>query len=239
MFNEKLKELRKKHQLTQEQLAEKISVSRNAIAKWESGAGLPDIENMKNLALFFGVSVDYLVGNVSEQEISLAQKFHYAEFGAALLGIALGIVARNLEFGLVVTLLLPSLLYAAEKIVLDWNYQQKRNTKARQDNLKDVLPKNWYGKLLDTAPTQAGKRQRLRGYGWDSLAFACIMTLFDITAQTFGTGVPLVYAFTGNATANILISCALSFVVLFAVSFVFDFFAGEWAVRKYNKTIEK
>lgn len=239
MFSEKLKALRKKHQLTQEQLAEKLSVSRNAIAKWESGAGLPDIENMKNLALFFGVSVDYLVGNVSEQEISLTQKFHYAECGAALLGIALGIVARNLEFGLVVMLLLPSLLYAAEKIVLDIQYQKKKNAMAQQENLKDVLPRNWYGRPLDTSAGEAGRRARLCGYAWDSLAFACIMTLFDITAQIFGTGEWLVYAFTNNATANSLISCALSFVLLFVVSFVFDGVAGEVAVRKYNKTIEK
>lgn len=236
MFSEKLKELRKKNKLTQEQLAEKLSVSRNAIAKWESGAGLPDIENMKNLALFFGVSVDYLVGNVTEQEISLTQKFHYAEFGAALLGIALGIVARNLGFGIVVTLLLPSLLFAVEKIVLDIQYQKKKNTMARQENLKDVLPKNWYGKPLDTSASPSGRRQRRRSYAFDSLAFASVMTLFDITAQMFGTDEPLIYTFTDNPTANTLISCALSFVLLFAVSFVFDWMMGEVAVRKYNET---
>lgn len=239
MFSEKLKTLRKKHQLTQEQLAEKLSVSRNAVAKWESGAGLPDIENIKNIALFFGVSVDYLVGNVTEQQISLAQKFHYAECAAALLGIALGIIAQNFSFGIVVTLLLPSLVLSVEKIVLDIQYQKKRNTVAQQDNLKDVLPKNWYGKPLDTSVGKEGRRQRRRGYAWDSLAFASVMTLFDITAQVFGTDELLVYSFTDNPTANALMSCALSFIVMFALSFAFDWVVGEVTVKKYNQTIEK
>ena len=46
-FNENLKYLRKQAGLTQEQLAEKLSVSRQAITKWESGESLPAVENLK------------------------------------------------------------------------------------------------------------------------------------------------------------------------------------------------
>jgi len=45
MFSEKIKELRKKKGLTQEDLANALNVSRQAITKWESGDGRPDIEN--------------------------------------------------------------------------------------------------------------------------------------------------------------------------------------------------
>jgi transcriptional regulator with XRE-family HTH domain len=45
-FNEKLQELRKQKGLTQEELAEKLYVSRTAISKWESGRGYPNIESL-------------------------------------------------------------------------------------------------------------------------------------------------------------------------------------------------
>ncbi|MBQ6389386.1 MAG: helix-turn-helix transcriptional regulator [Mogibacterium sp.] len=60
-FGEKLKEARKEAGLTQEQFAEKMSVSRSAIAKWESDKGLPDVNNLKMMAQLLGVSVDYLL----------------------------------------------------------------------------------------------------------------------------------------------------------------------------------
>ncbi len=60
-FGEKLKEARKKAGLTQEQFAEKMSVSRSAIAKWESDKGMPDVNNLKVMAQLLGVSLDYLL----------------------------------------------------------------------------------------------------------------------------------------------------------------------------------
>lgn len=51
--------------LSQSELAERMCVSRQAVSKWESGRGTPDIENLKNLAGFLGVSVDFLVGDAS------------------------------------------------------------------------------------------------------------------------------------------------------------------------------
>lgn len=60
-IGEKLKEGRKKAGLSQEQLAEKLCVSRQAITKWESNRGIPDVSNIKNIAKLFGVSIDYLL----------------------------------------------------------------------------------------------------------------------------------------------------------------------------------
>ena len=60
-FNEKLQELRKQRGLTQEELAEALFVSRTAVSKWESGRGYPNIESLKAVAKFFGVSVDSLL----------------------------------------------------------------------------------------------------------------------------------------------------------------------------------
>ena len=60
-FNEKIKEIRKKQNLTQEQFAEKIFVSRNAVAKWESNRGYPDIQNLITISEVFEIRLDDLV----------------------------------------------------------------------------------------------------------------------------------------------------------------------------------
>lgn len=66
-FNENLKYLRKKEGLTQEELAEKLNVSRQSVTKWESGQALPDIEKVKEIAYFFSTSVDTLVGEIESK----------------------------------------------------------------------------------------------------------------------------------------------------------------------------
>lgn len=55
MFSEKLKELRTKAGLSQEELASKIFVSRSAVAKWEQGRGLPEDDSVERLAALFNV----------------------------------------------------------------------------------------------------------------------------------------------------------------------------------------
>lgn len=60
-FSEKLKKIRSNEGLSQEQLAEKIGVSRQAITKWETGKGLPDIENMMIMAEIFKTTLDELL----------------------------------------------------------------------------------------------------------------------------------------------------------------------------------
>ena len=59
---EKLKNLRIKHGLSQEKLAEQLMVSRQAVSKWENGETLPDMENMIALAKLYNTSLDELVG---------------------------------------------------------------------------------------------------------------------------------------------------------------------------------
>ncbi|MDE6024096.1 MAG: helix-turn-helix domain-containing protein [Lachnospiraceae bacterium] len=60
-FSEKLKEIRKKEGISQEQLAERIGVTRQAITKWETGKGLPDVENMVIIAEIFKTTIDELL----------------------------------------------------------------------------------------------------------------------------------------------------------------------------------
>ena len=64
---EKLIRLRKENGMSQEELADRLGVSRQAVSRWEQGSTYPDIPNLRKLMKVFGVSADYLVGS-SETE---------------------------------------------------------------------------------------------------------------------------------------------------------------------------
>lgn len=68
MIRKNLKKLRKEHRYTQEGIAEKIGVSRQAVAKWENGETVPDIKNCMALAELYGVALDDLVNYTDHQE---------------------------------------------------------------------------------------------------------------------------------------------------------------------------
>lgn len=67
-FPEKLVQLRKRRGLTQAQAAELVDTSRQAISKWESGTGVPTLENIKALARVYGVSFDTLLDDSRDLE---------------------------------------------------------------------------------------------------------------------------------------------------------------------------
>ena len=71
-FSEKLQALRKQKGLTQEELAEKLFVSRTAVSKWESGRGYPGIESLKAISKFFSVTVDELLS--TEEVLTLVEE---------------------------------------------------------------------------------------------------------------------------------------------------------------------
>lgn len=94
-FAEKLKTLRRQAGISQEKVAEKLNVSRQAVTKWESGAGIPDVENLAAVAALFGVSLDSLIGegggtqsnfsynSVTEYDVDGAKRFDIKLGGAA------------------------------------------------------------------------------------------------------------------------------------------------------------
>lgn len=80
-FNEKLLELRKQKGLTQEELAEALYVSRTAISKWESGRGYPNIDSLKVIAKFFGVTIDELLSgdellHIAKEDTRQKEKYY-------------------------------------------------------------------------------------------------------------------------------------------------------------------
>lgn len=72
MFQDNLIQLRKLNDMTQEELAEKVGVTRQSIAKWEAGLSQPDLERARLLAETFGVTLDDLTSFDSTKNLGLA-----------------------------------------------------------------------------------------------------------------------------------------------------------------------
>lgn len=71
MFQDNLVQMRKMKRLTQEDIAEKVGVTRQAVAKWESGETVPDLDKCKMLAEIFEVSLDDLANYEPEENMGL------------------------------------------------------------------------------------------------------------------------------------------------------------------------
>ena len=72
MFKDNLVQLRKFSQMTQEDVAEKLGVTRQSVAKWEAGESIPDLDKCKQLADIFGVSLDDLANQEPDENLGLA-----------------------------------------------------------------------------------------------------------------------------------------------------------------------
>lgn len=70
-FSEKLLTLRKAKDLTQEQLAEKLDVSRQSVSKWESGQAIPELDKIVALSAVFDVTTDYLLKSSEIDDLSV------------------------------------------------------------------------------------------------------------------------------------------------------------------------
>lgn len=98
LLGEKLRKLRIARQLSQEQLADKLQVSRQAISKWELGESIPDTENLILLSKFYGVSIDYLllnelnISSELETKRSRSSPIFIFGMGGLIIGLTLSIV---------------------------------------------------------------------------------------------------------------------------------------------------
>lgn len=94
-FNKKIQELRKQKGLTQEELAEALYVSRIAISKWESGRGYPNIDSLKAIAKFFGITIDELLSGdellAVAQEDSIRKEKNFRDLVFGLLDCSIAI----------------------------------------------------------------------------------------------------------------------------------------------------
>lgn len=102
-FAEKLKKLRNDNRLTQEQLADKIYVTRTAVSKWETGNGYPSIDSLKQLSNLFQVSIDELISDKDIENKKLlddkkARKMYYIAIIFLAITVLFTLLAYYLKF---------------------------------------------------------------------------------------------------------------------------------------------
>ena len=82
-FGNRLKDLRMKYGLTQEEVADKICVTKQAVSKWENGLSLPDVATLGSLAELYNTTVDYLLTGEEkvrvEKEVEVVEKIETVE----------------------------------------------------------------------------------------------------------------------------------------------------------------
>lgn len=99
-IGEKIRQLRTDADMTQEDLAAKLAVTRTAVSKWETGKGWPGVDSLKLIADEFGVTIDSLVSDedVEQKRIAEDQKgkrFYWAALACALVAAVLAFAASS------------------------------------------------------------------------------------------------------------------------------------------------
>ena len=105
---EKLYTLRKKSGLSQEQLAEALNVSRQAISKWEGGSAMPESDKLLALSNYFGVSLDYLLKDGTPDAAPAEAQEEHRTMRLLSLILCFGGAAALIVYG-VLSILVPSI----------------------------------------------------------------------------------------------------------------------------------
>lgn len=110
MFHEIFKELRIEKQISQEDIAFHLDVSKQSVSNWESGISMPDLESIIKLSKLFGVSTDYLLKNRKSSSEFNYYTVEQKEFKRLSQFKIITIVLLTLSIATLVTLLAISLL---------------------------------------------------------------------------------------------------------------------------------
>ena len=109
-FYQKLKNIRKENGMSQEDLADRLGVSRQAVSKWENGQGFPETEKLMQISSLFNVSLDYLLKEEHEEASAEEETGYYASRemvegfllskrqGAFYIGIGVAVIISSLVF---------------------------------------------------------------------------------------------------------------------------------------------
>ena len=150
-FSDKLKVLRAEHNLTQDDLADKIYVTRTAISKWETDNGYPSIESLKQIAMLFNTTVDELINDEDlKHKEDLELKDSKTNHAIALVGLAVGLISAiclffikiPFVFGMLIGLaILSTSIYLVFTELSLTYYKDKKLTKKQQtyNKFREIL----------------------------------------------------------------------------------------------------
>ena len=112
-LSEKIISLRKSNGMSQQDLAEQLNISRQAVSRWESESAMPDAANILNLSRLFGVTTDYLLNDdyQSDNDLPKAQELRRQNLGQVMFYlVALEVMALLLQF--MTTVILQNAVFA-------------------------------------------------------------------------------------------------------------------------------
>lgn len=194
-LSQQIQNLRKRHNLTQEEWAEKIYISRQTISNWERGKSYPDIHSLLLLSVCFDVPLDYLVkGGIDKmKKVSVAIKYKRIAnitnvFG--LIGIFLMIAGRHLvgEFfsilmGLAIIVLVVVSRLSLRKIEIE---NEVKNTIYDPKSIDEVLffleNTNLNQQEFEIKRKQQKKKRRIK-WGLTVLGFLLFIVLSSYTSH--------------------------------------------------------
>lgn len=142
-FSDKLIELRKTNGLSQEDLAERLNVSRQAVSRWESGAAMPDAHNILQISKLFGVTTDYLLNDDyrSDQDLPKTKKMQEDDLGQILIYlITLEVMVLLMQF--MTTIILQNVFFAFLSFlpfvaaIGGFEYAYRKNASGAAENTK-------------------------------------------------------------------------------------------------------
>jgi len=142
-FSDKLTELRKTNGLSQEDLAERLNVSRQAISRWESGAAMPDTHNILQISKLFGVTTDYLLNDDyrNDQDLPTIKQIQEDNLGQILIYlITLEVMVLLMQF--MTTIILQNVFFASLSFlpfvaaIGGFEYAYRKNASSAAENTK-------------------------------------------------------------------------------------------------------
>lgn len=172
-FDENLKKARKAKGLSQEELAQKLQLSRQAISKWESGEGYPNVEKLCLLAQCLSVSLDFLMKESGAEKLlqeKASEGIYIASFdGSALVKCQSVISSGRFKTGkaqpkyALIGVQSQTSFWGAERVVLGWYEEQESLLKElqqitaamqRKDTFYEVqyavkVKKHWWKMIIE------------------------------------------------------------------------------------------
>lgn len=121
-FSEKLLTLRKAKNLTQEELAEKLNVSRQSVSKWEGGQAVPELDKIVAISAVFDVTTDYLLKSSEIDDLSVKTEMLEKQQEQMLLREQRQQKIREcVLYGIVIYLLLLAVCFVEHNFFWEWD----------------------------------------------------------------------------------------------------------------------
>jgi transcriptional regulator with XRE-family HTH domain len=120
-FGQRLTNLRKQHNMTQNDIAQKLNISYQAVSKWENDITSPDIDSLIALADIFEISVDELLGRKQEEKVNVESK----DFNHLICTIEIGDEDDTMKFNLPLSIV-ENLVSSKQKNIINGNKQLKQ-----------------------------------------------------------------------------------------------------------------